>query len=764
MMSKMISRVMIVPLFIFLAISVTIKVEASGPCPGSMLGSGIISSPCVVENIEDLASMNSDTYTLALSYILADNLDFNDSSSYDDYSAHSGLYTVGSGFTPIGNNVAEFTGSFNGSGFTISNMMINRPTTGYVGLFGETYQASIFNIGMINVSVSGASHAGGLVGRNSNTAITNSYTTGVVTSTGSYTGGLIGQNYNNSIITDSHSTVVVTSTGIDTGGLIGNNHVSTIIDSYATGAVTSTAENVGGLVGLSFQGSTITNAYATGVASGAYYVGGLVGLSDTSYYTNAYATGVVTGTSYVGGLVGYAKNSTTITDSYATGAVTGTALYVGGLVGKADSSYITSSFATSAVSGNDNVGGLVGKTYMNSIITSTYATGKVTGVDYTGGLVGANLFSSIKNSYSVGDVDGVNITGGLVGVNSNTIINSYSAGDTSGVTNVGGLVGSVSGSFSEITNSYYFDFMEITNETNTVGDLATLENLDTVSWHEAVIGSGLDSWKYDGINDGYYPLLFENGSITTELQGQTLVSFHTLGASQSSNNSESSISIRIDGESRIVELGSSYKNPMATAWSLGTIISDKIVINGNVDTTKVGGYQLLYSVSHNGETEGVIITIQVVDTKKPVFWSLADQLIYKGTKIDWTILLGKVWDSSEKLVKTGTANVNENTAGEYKVLITVTDESGNEGKSSANVTVSENQSDFNQLTYKKGRGINFDYDVKKVLGYYETYKMKVEYLINEVDFETEGKYMVVVKTRSLLRSTRIETIFVDIIK
>jgi len=69
-----------------------------------------------------------------------------------------------------------FSGIFDGSGHTISNLTINRPATDYVGLFGITSAASaIWNVGLIGGGVSGANYVGGLVGGNYGT-VSNSYT------------------------------------------------------------------------------------------------------------------------------------------------------------------------------------------------------------------------------------------------------------------------------------------------------------------------------------------------------------------------------------------------------------------------------------------------------------------------------------------------------------------------------------------------------------------------------------------------------------
>jgi len=84
------------------------------------------------------------------------------------------------GFTPIGDQGAPFIGTFDGLGHTISSLTINLPTTTYVGLFGAAGTgSSILNVGLVGVSVIGASTVGGLAGSTTG-SVSGSYTTGSV--------------------------------------------------------------------------------------------------------------------------------------------------------------------------------------------------------------------------------------------------------------------------------------------------------------------------------------------------------------------------------------------------------------------------------------------------------------------------------------------------------------------------------------------------------------------------------------------------------
>ncbi len=297
-----------------------------------------IASPADLQNMQN---------NLAGSYCLTTNLDM-----------------TGVSFTPIGSSSSPFGGSFDGQGHTISNLTINTPTLNEVGLFGVINGATIQNLGLLGVSISGASAVGALAGSASG-SITNCYSTGSVSSASgaNYVGGLVGQS--SATITGSYSSAGVSGASY-TGGLVGDN------------------------------GGTITLSYSTGnVTANAYYVGGLVGSNESSI-SESYSTGNVTGPSfagYAGGLVGY--NSGSVTQSYSIGGVSGGG--VGGLVG-ANAGNVTQSYSIGGVFGGGGVGGLVGLLFAGNV-TQSYSVGHVFGGGGVGGLIGFIYGGSVTSSF-----------------------------------------------------------------------------------------------------------------------------------------------------------------------------------------------------------------------------------------------------------------------------------------------------------------------------------------------------------------------------
>ncbi len=210
----------------------------------------------------------------------------------------------GKGWQPIGSSDDGFTGSFEGQGYEIKDLFIDRPDEDYVGLFGEIGREGVTkDIGMVNVTVIGNDYVGGLVGHVEGTA-TNCYAAGEVTGK-EHVGSLVG--HNGGTVNNSYSSGSVTGDS-RAGGLVGWNQ-ATLSDSYATCSVTGNS-SVGGLVGDNWHyKASVSNCYSTGNVAGRRRVGGLVGLNDYGSVTDSYSTGRVNGESDVGGLVGYNKGT-----------------------------------------------------------------------------------------------------------------------------------------------------------------------------------------------------------------------------------------------------------------------------------------------------------------------------------------------------------------------------------------------------------------------------------------------------------------------
>ncbi len=238
------------------------------------------------------------------------------------------------GFLPIG-TPSSFQGQFDGAGFTIDSLYINRPTDINIGLFGETDDAIITSLNIINVDITGEHNVGALVGHSRRNIITQSTASGIIRAAGSSTGGLV---------------------GLQDDGLIDS--------SNSTGEVHA-GEYVGGLVGRQ-RGGLIISSHSSSKVSGEFVIGGLMGGQEPGAVQFSYATGNVTGYEKIGGLIGYQENGE-ILASYSTGGIIhkqGIQKYsVGGLIGEQNSGSIISSYFTGNISADsaEEVGSMVGK-------------------------------------------------------------------------------------------------------------------------------------------------------------------------------------------------------------------------------------------------------------------------------------------------------------------------------------------------------------------------------------------------------------------
>ncbi len=331
----------------------------------SLEGSGTETDPYQVQDLQDLITISENSTIWDKHFLQTNDIDASATSEINQEA----------GFSPIGNNTTSFTGSYDGQGFTISDLYINRPSTNFIGLFGYTQSAEISNLGIVDAETTGDERVGGLVGYSHSSTISNSYATGAVTGNGNYVGGLVGYAYTFSSslsISNSYATGAVTGNGSFVGGLVGYASSSfssaPISNSYATGAVTGN-RSVGGLVGFASSRVTLNNSYAAGAVSGNSSIGGLVGIS-WSTISNSYATGSVSGIEKVGGLVGYSYSA--INNSYANGYVNATDGYAGGLVGFGNDEEANNSFWDIETSGQTLSVGGIGKTTEEMKDATTY--------------------------------------------------------------------------------------------------------------------------------------------------------------------------------------------------------------------------------------------------------------------------------------------------------------------------------------------------------------------------------------------------------
>lgn len=142
-------------------------------------GTGITSDPYLIETATQLNEVRNE---LTAHYKLINDIDLDASSPFNQ----------GQSWVPIGNLSSPYKGTFDGDGHTIKNLRIVS-TADNLGLFGVTDDATIRNIGLLNVSVNSiaANKVGSLIGLAKVGNIVNVFAAGSVIG-GANTGGLIG--------------------------------------------------------------------------------------------------------------------------------------------------------------------------------------------------------------------------------------------------------------------------------------------------------------------------------------------------------------------------------------------------------------------------------------------------------------------------------------------------------------------------------------------------------------------------------------------
>ncbi|MBC8385136.1 MAG: hypothetical protein H8E57_06420, partial [Candidatus Cloacimonetes bacterium] len=350
-------------------------------------GSGIPGDEYEIANLDDLEELSLTSGDWGADFIQTTNINASATSGWDG----------GAGFSPIGNGSTKFTGSYNGDGFIISDITMNRPSSNYQSVFGYTNGAVIQNLGLVDCSITAAGATGALSGYSSNGSVADCYSTGSITGNYMNIGGLIGGLLSGTTINDCYSTCTIIAPDEGrVGGLIGYCN-GPVEDCYSTGSVTGLA-GVGGLVGLHY--GIITKCYSTSNVSG-NSSGGLVGINNGGTVNNCYSRGNVSGTTDVGGFTGV--NSGTVDKCYSTGTVSGTTK--GGLIGT-NNSTTTNSFWDTQASGESTSDGGTGKTTAEMKNVRTF-----TDVAWSAGL--DSLWDFVDDPYDdtgtddIWDIDGV---------------------------------------------------------------------------------------------------------------------------------------------------------------------------------------------------------------------------------------------------------------------------------------------------------------------------------------------------------------------
>lgn len=328
-----------------------------GPSWEELTGTPAAISWVDIETVDDLLALAkaTDAETLGKNYRLKADLDLKDTP-----------------FNGIGSAARPFTGMFDGQGHTISHVTVNAPEGENAGFFNVIKGATIRDLKLVDVEITGKANVGGLAGSTQVQLDSNDLSKNVA--------NLIGG-----------CSVSGTVTGTkNVGGLVGLNEgktdpqtlfsIASAVDKCAASVTVNGKEMTGGLVGK--NGGTITKSSSGGTVKGDTTTGGLVGDSSGDIY-DSHTRCTVAGSSHTGGFVGFSDGA--VQNCYSIGGVSGTD-YTGGFAGVISRAENVVSAGQVTIAGTPTQGyngGFAGKLYgmvagLDNQITVKNASGNCT--------------------------------------------------------------------------------------------------------------------------------------------------------------------------------------------------------------------------------------------------------------------------------------------------------------------------------------------------------------------------------------------------
>ena len=380
--------------------------------------------PIKVYTAEQLANVSND---LTESYILMNNIDLDKYLTVNDWE-------------PIGNTATPFTGTFDGNGYTIANLIVKSDEDIPLGLFGVAENATIKNLAMSKVTITGKNYLGAIVGLSEGSAsvIDNCIVGGTarsnITGNAPFAGGAIGSGYVGGIAGKAEGTL--SNLTVDNAIIRAHYYVGGIFGAVGEATVTGCEANntwfmqtvsgaypigLGGITGavvpstqatVIIEDCVVTNFRSMG--SSMFGIGGIVGQADiNSDASNSGSRLLINNCSFIGG------PSTALNRG-----IRGSS-FVGGILG-----------GNTFIAGKHNVAVWSGA-YFDAEISNCTVEGETEIVVMTsspsammpvGGIAGTA--TKISNCYAKAEIQASNpmVAGGIVGVANGDVTDCFSEG------------------------------------------------------------------------------------------------------------------------------------------------------------------------------------------------------------------------------------------------------------------------------------------------------------------------------------------------
>ncbi len=332
-------------------------------------GSGTQCDPYLIGTLNNLywITQNSSTWTTNKYFVQTANIDATSTNTWQS----------GAGWIPIGNISTRFNGYYNGQGYEISNLYINR-SGDQTGFFGWVQGSSTSNHAIVEnltiknpnvtANITGAEGVGVVCGRAVNINITNVHVTNASFSSSNtqcYIGLMVGRGSRvvarsssvSGTMTHTNSTAVHAGMGGFVGYVDGNGTLFEYCSSNVSITKTNGGNRTGGFAGDVGNGTNASDisflsCYSMGSVSSSE-TGGFVGNARKNLYENCYTTSSVyaSATGGNGTFASFSQSGSIFRNCYGSGNLTGSTSWRGGFSGYTDGATLSNCFWNTTTSG-----------------------------------------------------------------------------------------------------------------------------------------------------------------------------------------------------------------------------------------------------------------------------------------------------------------------------------------------------------------------------------------------------------------------------
>lgn len=206
------------------------------------------------------------------------------------------------------------------------------------------------------------------------------------------------------------------------------------------------------------------------------------------------------------------------------------------------------------------------------------------------------------------------------------------------------------------------------------------------------------------------------------------------------NSKLTALNISLIGDSDItLNLNDEYLEPGITAIYGKNNVSNSVITNSTLDNTKIGTYDIVYSINYKRKSTSITRKVNIVDTIAPEITLKGESEVSlyingKYEELGYTAIDNYDGDITDKVTIDNQVDLTK--AGDYKIIYSITDTSGNTSTKERTVKVK------NKTTYS-GSGVGIP-----VLMYHFFYDSKVgepgpdANFMEISDFEQQVKYLV----------------------